>query len=233
MLPIPAHLRMLILFPLLAISATSASAAAEPALPTLPDRPRIELHGTLDGQPFWARILPPDAQFGNHRVMQLVYTPPTPEALGGAHLVDCPFILLDEHARILAWNGRDGLSSVVPGAPAGYQVSREIVEGEGETAKIIAQGVKIPGAHAWDVHLAPLLTAISWSAAVPASVRVVDFFGPASAAPLSCSWQGDQVDIAGKHFIVVPDKAGAFQRLVDETGSTRVEVVETPAAATP
>jgi hypothetical protein len=187
------------------------------------DAPRLpagaqELHGSFGGQPFWARLLPPDKQFGGNRVLQLVYQPPAPEKLGGAHLVDCPFVLLDEQARVVAWNGRESLSQAVPAAPSGYRVTRELSEGQGDEARATSEERAIPGERGWDLALAPLLLALTWHADAAGAVAVVDLFGTRSKDKLSASWTGAKAEVGGAAWTVAADDAGRAKSVADAAG---------------
>lgn len=204
-------------------------AAAEP--PPLPAEP-VELHGTLRcaGAPegrFWARLLSPDKAYGGHRMLQLVYDPPRPESLAGTVLVDCPFVLLDAQLRLVAWNGRQGLSQVTP-RQGGYHVVREVVEGEGLAAHAVGRESDLAGPRAWDLRLAPLLVALAWRPGTAASVRCLDFFGPGGEATVS--WEGAAVTIAGASATAEAGPGGRLHRLVDAHGAALVAV---DAPATP
>lgn len=209
--------------------ATALAAADAPHLPP----GAIELHGTLGGQPFWARVLPPDKQFAGNRVMQLVYQPPTPESLGGAHLSDTPFVLLDDQARVVAWNGRDTLSQAVPAAPTGYRVTRELAAGEGEEAHIASDERKIAGERGWDLQLAPLLLALTWRADGAGAVGVVDLFGKRSGEHLAASWTGAKAEIAGAAVTVAADAQGRVQSVSDAAGAPLLQITAWTTGGTP
>lgn len=183
-----------------------------------------ELHGTFDGQRFWARLKAPDPQFGGNRVLELVYTPPAPDQLAGAHLSDTPFVLVDERMRIVAWNGRDTGSTVTPAAPSGYRIGRDIEKGEGVDRHVDNEKRTIAGERGWDLRLAPLLLAIAWKADSAAEVRVVDLFGPRHAEALTMGWSGPAVTIAGQSLTVVPDAVGRLRELKGADGKTVLTV---------
>jgi hypothetical protein len=201
-----------------------AADAADPPLPVLRTAEVLEVHGRLDGQPFWARLLAPDATFNHHRVLQLVYAPPAPEAVAGARLADCPFVLIDGNARVVAWNGRDSLSQVVPAAPSGYSVVRELSTGEGDAASLSSDKRTIRGERGWDLHLAPLLLALTWTAGATGEVAVVDLFGAREKDALRASWNGEKVTIGGDGYTAAADGQGRLARLVDALGMARIEV---------
>ncbi len=191
--------------------------AAAPALPALPPAV-IEIHGQWGGQPFWARVLAANKDFGGNRVIQLSWQPPAPEALGGAHLVDCPFVLVDEHARIVAWDGRDSLAKVKPLAGGGYEVVRALVQGAGIDAQDVPQKRLIHSPRAWDCSLAPLLVALAWQAKTAASVPLVDLFGTHGGSGMQVSWNDGEVTIAGAACSAVADASGRLARLQDGDG---------------
>ncbi|TVR17817.1 MAG: hypothetical protein EA401_00200 [Planctomycetota bacterium] len=137
--------------------------ANERVQPRIPEAGTLELHGTMYGERFWARLLPADARYGGNRVLQLLYTPPDPDDIGGTMLVDHPFLLLDNHARIIAWNERElGLSSVVFQGQEGYEIQHErseMVSGQlAPTLVAIEVDLSQP---AWDSYLAPLHAILS------------------------------------------------------------------------
>ncbi len=197
-----------------ALCCVGAAFAAEPTL--LSDQ-AIELHGTFRAQPFWAKLLPKDPAFGNQRVLQLVYEPPTVALSAGALHSDCPFILIDTAAHIVAWNGREKLTQVVPAATGkGYRVTRELDTPANEAPRSDAR--EVPGPRAWDVQLAPLQLALCWRADSSATVRAVDLFGPRVQEKLNVSWTGAQVDLAGNPCHVVADADGRIHQVLDQAG---------------
>ncbi|MBA3707566.1 MAG: hypothetical protein H0W83_01955 [Planctomycetes bacterium] len=204
--------------------AGAPSSGAESALPALVSATAFELHGKLDGQPFWARLLAPDRKFNNHRVLQLVYAPPVAETLSGARLSDCPFVLLDDNARIIAWNGRESLSQVQPASPSGYTVARELLEGNGEAASVASDKRTIHGERAWDLRLAPLLLALTWSPKASADLAVVDLFGPRWKEGLRATVNGAEATIGGDGYTILADDHGRLARLVDAHGMARIEI---------
>jgi hypothetical protein len=202
------------------------SDAAE--LPTM-DPSACELHGVMFGQPFWAKLLVSDAQFGNNRVLQLVYTPPAFEKMDGAHLSDCPFVLVDEHLRIVAWNGRDSASSAEQSLkPPGYRISRDLLVGEGDAKH--SEGVKraLPGELGWDLHLAPVLLALGWKEGASCQVRVIDLFGTRWQDQMTIGWTGHEVTAAGQAWVVTPDEHGQLKRLTSTEGAVLLEVSGRP-----
>lgn len=204
-------------------------AADLPSLP-LPSLPTgtWECHGTvkLRGQDtaerFWLRLLPPDKEFAGNRVLQLVYTPPPATALGGTHLADVPFVLLDTNARVMAWNDRAGMSQVTPGkaGSATYVASRDRTPTD--HTEIATDERIIPGERGWDRSLAPLLLALVWRADQHVQLPCVDLF--ADEPSTTVSWNGPLVEVAGQQLRVVPDAAGRLQTLVDAQGVALVTV---------
>ncbi|MBA2479363.1 MAG: hypothetical protein H0V44_01775 [Planctomycetes bacterium] len=215
---------MLTLALLCAMLPCSIAPAADPALASIRPAGTFEIHGKLAGQPFWARVLAADAKFNHHRVMQLVYTPPAADILAGARLFDCPFVLVDSHACIVAWNGRDSLSQVVPGAPNGYAVTRELHTGEGDGASTTSDKRTIRGERGFDLHLAPLSIALTWGPDTTGDVAVVDLFGGRWKEGLRASWKGAEVTIAGDGYTVAADDQGQLARLVDARGMACIEI---------
>ena len=200
---------------------TSAHAAdLPPALPAAV----LELHGTLDGQRFWARLKAPDPQFKGNRVLELVYTPPLPEQLAGAHLSDTPFVLVDDYLRVVAWNGRDTGSAVTPNAPTGYRVTRDLEKGDGADRHVENEHRTIAGERGWDLRLAPVLLALAWKADSTAEVRAVDLFGPRHAEALTVGWAGTTVTSAGQSWTVVPTADGRVQAVNGADGKAILTV---------
>jgi len=215
-------MRMMMMVIWLALGGILAGADPLP-LPAAPGP--VEIHGRLLGQPFWARLTAPDQRYGGKHVLQLVYTPPAPERLGGTHLTDCPYVLLDDQLRVVAWNGRDLLSNAVPDGKSGYKISLELSEGSGDEAHPKPEQRRIPGATGWDLNLAPVLLALGWRANSSAQVRTVDLFGPRFAEPLQVIWTPTSLTIAGENLTPTPDGDGHLQRLTDAQGA-EVLVVE-------
>jgi hypothetical protein len=182
------------------------------------------IHGTFQGQPFWLRLQAPDKQFGNNRVIELVYTPPTVAELKGTHITDCPFLLVDNAARIVAWNGRDIGSKVVPAAPTGYTITHERLMGEGDDRTITLENITVPGATAWDLRIAPILLALTWKADSAATVRLIDFFGPRHGEALVLSWEGTAVTIAGNQYTITPNQTGHLAALTAADGSKLITI---------
>ncbi len=206
------------------VASETPPAATPPGLPSLPVG-TLELHGSWDGQPFWARVLPPDAKFGGKRLMQLSWQPPKPEAVGGTRLIDCPFVLLDDQARVVAWNGRDTLTQAEPGTPDGYQVTREVEQGSGDAAKTVERRRIIHGPRGWDLQLAPLLLAMTWHDASSAQVPIVDLFGMRGDHQLALRWKDRSAEIAGQALLVEPAADGSCRRLLDASnGAVRLAV---------
>ncbi len=201
-------------------SATTTLSAGE----ALIDATQQELHGTFAGQPFWARLTQPDKQFGNNRVLHLVYTPPSAADLDGAHLSDCPFLLLDQQLRIVAWNGRDTGTQAVPAAPTGYSITREVSVVEGDDKRIDLQQRSITGERGWDLRAAPILLALGWRRGSTLSVRAIDLFGPRHGEALTVTWQDAAVTIAGTAYTAVSDEQGRLKSLTAADGAVLISV---------
>ncbi len=220
---------MRLILPLLAVVLLCGGTdlgAGEVVLPTAPAGV-LECHGTLAGERFWLRLETPSKEFGGNRVMNLLYTPPVPAMVAGARLPDCPRLLLDLHLRLVAYNGRGTLNQIVPaGKGSGYSVVRELwvkeelpadQAGTGKSAGEVPREQRrtITGARTWDVRLAPLLVALAWRKSGPeASVRAMDFFGPAGEATV-VTWQGDTVSIAGRALRIEAGADGRVRRILD------------------
>ena len=188
------------------------------------DAAQQDVHGTFAGEKFWMRLSPPDKQFGSNRVLQLVYTPPAESETGGAHLSDCPFLLLDPQLRIVAWNGRDTGSKAVPGAPDGYAITREVTVARDQDKGIDLQPRTIAGERGWDLRSAPLLLALGWRSGTTSTARVVDLFGPRHADKLTLAWQDTAVTIAGTAYTVTPDENGRLKSLATADGAVVLTV---------
>jgi|GEM_PF-2934259 len=192
-----------------------AAASGAPAL----DAPAgvSELHGTFNGQPFWARLGAPTAELGGKRLLQIVYTPPPAAEVSDSLLHDSPRLVVDDHLTVVAWNNRDGATGIVlTAAPAGYQVNRETATGE--TSTLLTR--KLVGGPAWDLRLAPLLLALAWRAdEADRAIRVVDFWGPRAAEKLTLAVHGTAIAVAGESWTVIADDAGRLARLVAADGS--------------
>jgi hypothetical protein len=211
-----------------AAAAPSDPAGASASLPVLAAAEQ-ELHGTWGGQPFWARLRSADARFGGKRALEVVYTPPAPETIERVVLSDCPFVLVDDQLRVIAWNGRDTASQVVPSAkPPGYKVTRDVLVGEGGEQRNDPQVRVLAGSPAWDLHLAPLLLALAWHAGGAGQTRLVDLFGARAADQLALSWSGAQVTLAGAACTAEPAADGSLKRLLDAQGKAVLEVTGRP-----
>ena len=202
----------------LAVSAAIVTNTHAADLPPVQPAAVQELHGTLDGQHFWARLKAPDPQFAGNRVLELVYTPPLPDQLAGAHLSDTPFVLVDDRLRVVAWNGRDTGSTVTPNAPTGYRIGRDIEKGEGVDRHVENERRTIAGERGWDLRLAPILLALAWKAASNAEVRVIDLFGPRHAEALTVRWTTTAVTIAGQTWTIIPGSDGRVQAINSADG---------------
>lgn len=195
--------------------------AAEPAF--LSDK-QIECHGLFQGQRFWMRLLPLDKQFGG-RVLQLVYTQPTPETLGGTVLVDHPFILLDPRGAILAWNERqEGVSGIVFKDKT-YTVTMGRFEGLKEKATLKQTERKAPmNAPLWDTSLAPLLLALCWKDG-QRSVSAINFFQQEPPKPLKISWNTSTFNLGTNAWTISADDQGRLKTLTktDKTLALQID----------
>ena len=182
----------------------------------------VRLRGQEKPQQFWLRLLPPDKEFAGNRVLQVVYTPPDTAALGGTHLADVPFILLDSNSRVMAWNDRKGMSQMTPGkaGTATYVVSRDRTPTD--HTEIVADEKTIPGARGWDRTLAPLLLTLVWRPDQKMQIPCVDLF--ADEAVSTVTWNGPVVSLAGQTLQVEADATGQVKRLVDAHGDARVTI---------
>lgn len=187
----------------------------------------LEIHGQLDGTPFWARWQIPSAEFAGHRALQLVYTPPTPELLDGAHLIDCPFILLDERARILAWNGRDSLSFLAPlDKGRGYRVSREIANQAGGDKPIQTQELMVASGLQWDLRLLPIHLALVWTATGTGHETAMDLFAAKTPPPTDVRWAPGVLTVGAVTWHVEADSRGFIGKLMDDANRCRLQVAE-------
>jgi hypothetical protein len=213
---------------MLAAPLLAGALAAADGLP-LADPAAAELHGRLRGEPFWARLQAADPKFGNKRVLQLVYTPPSPEALGGAHLSDCPFVLLDDRLCVAAWNDRDSAASALAKAKTpGYAINRDLLVGDGDAKHSEAVPRSLPGAVGWDLHLAPVQLALCWKAGEAGEQRVVDLFGPRWQEEMTIAWHGLAVTLAGQALTATADGSGRLKSLVAADGSVLIDIAGRP-----
>ncbi|MDA3963840.1 MAG: hypothetical protein PF961_23875 [Planctomycetota bacterium] len=197
------------------VLADGATAVAEVALPALPDG-QFECDGTWQGERFWLRLGPSNAAFGG-RVLQVLYTQPTPDELGGTLLDPHPWVLLDDALLIQAWMERSRLSQAEyrdDDEPAGYRVRHEIERTVGGDIFTAERSDKRPGPKAWDRRLAPLLLAMVWRSNTNGSVPLLDLF---DAEPKlgALRWNDTAVTIAGEEFVVQADESGQLKRLLD------------------
>lgn len=206
------------------VLSVGAHAASGDELPVC-DPAVCELHGTLLGKPFWAKLLAPDGKFGGNRVLQLVYTPPAPEQVDGAHLSDCPFVLLDAHLRVVAWNGRDSASAAEPILkPLGYRISRDLLVGDGDNKHSEAVPRVLAGEVGWDLNLTPVLLALGWKEGTTCQVRAVDLFGPRWHEQMTVGWIQRSVAVAGATWTVIPDEQGRLRSVAASGGEVVLDV---------
>lgn len=192
-----------------------------PAADLLPTAPTavVELNGSFRGERFWMRLNLPDARFGNQRMLELLYTPPKPVEIAGAVLVDCPFLLLDERLRLVAWNGRDTTQRVLPTA-TGYAITRALEKAteDGKDTAPDSEERTTAMPRGWDERLVPLMLALAWRSGSAGEIPVADLFGPLGAIS-SVTWQDGQVVIAGRPHRATADTAGRLARLDDAAGT--------------
>jgi hypothetical protein len=217
------------------IGCALVAGAAEPlALPSA-EPAVIEFHGEFrqPGQealkPFWIRIKAGDPQYAGHRLAELVYTAPAPATIAGTVLVDHPYLLLDDHLRLMAWNGREGLAKITALTSGGYQVVREVTVGEGIAALGRESARTLSDALAWDQRLAPLLLAACWRADSQGQVPTVDFYGDQPASVVR--WTGSDLHLNGQGARIEADERGACARIVAQDGT--LWFVRAPATASP
>ena len=208
--------------PIIALLLVLTTAAAAD-LPTAPSGV-VEMHGTFNGERFWARLNLAEARFGNHRMLELLYSPPLPAAIGGAHLVDCPFLLLDDRLRLMAWNGRDTTQQVVP-STTGYRITRELERpiDAGKDAAPDSDEREIAMARGWDERLVPVMLVLAWRAGASAEMPIADLFGPPTAAS-TVSWRDGAVVVGGRPYRATPDASGRLARLEDAAGTAVITV---------
>ena len=171
------------------------------------------------------RIKAGDPAYAGHRLTELVYTAPTPATIAQTVLVDHPYLLLDDHLRLMAWNGREGLAKVTALKSGGYQVVREITVGEG----ILALGQEsvrtIPDGLAWDQRLAPLLVAACWTSGSTGRVPTVDFYGEAPASEVT--WNDGALQLSGSPARIEADAHGRCARIVGQDGRVWITITAT------
>ena len=211
------------LLPLLLFSCLSRGnlPAADPAF--ISDK-QLECHGVFQGQRFWMRLMPLDKQFGG-RVLQLVYTQPTPESLGGTVLVAHPFILLDARGAVLAWNERqDGVSGIVYKDKT-YNVTLGRFEGTKENAVLKQADRKAPvSAPLWDSSLAPLILALCWKDG-ERSVSALNFFQQEPPKPQKIAWNTTTFTIGTDIWTISADGQGRLKTLTkaDKTLTLQID----------
>jgi len=216
-----------------ALSALHLLSAAEDSGIVLPAG-TWECHGTakLRGQTaperFWLRLLPTDPAYGHNRIVEVVYTPPVAAVLGGTHLSDTPFWLLDPRTRLMAWNDRGTSSQMQPAAGA-YQVTRERTPSD--HTDIVLDEKKISANRGWDRTATPLLLALAWRADTTMTVPCIDLFG--DEPETTVSWHGSQVMFAGDAWKIIPDEHGRLAKLQDAQGADVVTVAEWLAVGAP
>jgi hypothetical protein len=141
-------------------------------------------------------------------MLQIVYTPPPPASLGGTHLADCPFVLVDGAGRIIAWNERLGQSEAQR-QNGGYRILLDRTPADHLAIETVT--VEVTGPPAWDLGLAPLLLALGWKAGGSASVPVRDLYGDRGTGTVS--WEDATVTLAGRACRIEPSAAGRLARL--------------------
>ncbi len=196
---------------------------ALPLVSTAVESTTTEIHGQFDGAPFWARWLAPSAAYGGKRVLQLVYTPPKPASLDGTHLIDCPFLLLDGRARIVAWNGRGNLSCLTPlDHDRGYRVSRETELGDDHGIQVMEH--RLESGLQWDLRLVPLHLALVWTATGEGRATAQDLFAAKPTTPVTIRWSPGMITIGTVSWSPIADAGGMLATLKDDAGVIRIQV---------
>jgi len=181
----------------------------------------LELSGVFDGKPLWARWLPKDPAFDHQRVLQVVYAPPAPAQLDHVQLSDCPFILLDAEARIVAWNGRSTASAVVS-TTKGYRITRELDIPNDQQLRHDERVLTTP--KTWDLRLVPLHLALVWSAKGSGTASAVDLFATKPGAPVVITWSPGRLTVGPATWRPHPDGAGHLHQLFDSEGRERLRI---------
>lgn len=189
------------------------------------EAPPREFHGQLDGEPVWARWLMPDPAYGGGRLLQLVYTPPLPATIDGTHLIDCPFLLLDAEARVIAWNGRGTLSFIKPLEKGhGYTISRETETGTGDTVGIASDEQILHSPRVWDMRLLPVHLALIWTATGSGRAQAIDLFAAHPSPAIDIRWSPGQLMVGTAAWSIIADKQGYLAQVIDESGRQRLLV---------
>lgn len=193
---------------------------------------RTELHGVHAGQRFWLRLNPPNAEYGGNRMLELVYTPPTPAQSDGVHLPDVPFLLLDDQLRLVALNGRDNLCRILHRG-RGYVVTREkerpiddgpdAKPGAAEDVAPTTDERQVAGPRGWDERLAPFVLALAWRSGSRGQMPTYDLFGAAPVASAT-TWEDTKVVISGRPCTAVADAQGRLARLDDAAGKPLLSI---------
>jgi hypothetical protein len=164
------------------------------------------LHGTWNNVPFWSRLRAPDPALAGRQVLELVREPRPP---AWPTLSDSPFLLLDDHRAILAWNDRHSLNQAQR-KRGGYDIVREVA-GAGPDDPHHEQRLHLAAPPSWDIHVAPLLLAWTWRPGGSATRPAVDLFGGRAAAG-EIAWDDTTARIDGRAYAITSAQ-GRLQRL--------------------
>ncbi len=190
-----------------------------------------EVHGTVQGQRFWIRIHPPKVEYGNGLLCELLYTPASEQELGGAYLGDHPFILLDKHYRLIAWNERAASMSSVEfrGGDIGYAVTREVIESD--ESKVYDR--TLAGSKAWSLQLVPILLAVVAEKEGNLHIPVRDFLGLNSEETLTATVNAGAISISGYQELMPSwDSTGRLSALNKSDGTSLLSVTARKTAST-
>ncbi|MFW5845533.1 MAG: hypothetical protein ACOCXJ_04835, partial [Planctomycetota bacterium] len=187
-----------------------------------------ERYGSWNGEPFWLRLREPDERFGGMRVLELLYTPAGPEILAGTVLGDHPFLLLDEHLRLRAWNERGGSGSAAEyredSDPPAYHILAEVHRGE--QVQISRRRHAAPPA--WDRQLLPLLVLLLEPVQPETVVPTLSVFSLAEPVPQPATITTTQVRIGETVWEIQREEDGAIAALLDADGEVVLQVGQLP-----
>ena len=205
----------------------AAESAKEQPLKPLSEE-KIECHGMLNGKEFWLRLLPAKKEYGNMRVLELLYTPPTKQALDGCHLIDHPQILFNQKLELIAWKeGRGAHQSGLSGAifmakEKRYDIAREVDDEQGEVATEDRE-IKTDKAM-WDLHLTPMLMALC-ELKSDFNQGVCDLYGAKHASLLSLKFdKSGSMTLGGEKFKVSVDDKGRLKQITNAKNEVVIRI---------